>query len=273
MEMRRFIKRYFAEPGAPVTTAFEQKRVKGNPEESKHITFLLNKAGSLGSKVAAERLARAGKAIDDRGRLIEGEQLSKKARAKSIASECRIVNDIRWLCDLLSEGPGAYANGRKRLQFQSKLDNFRGANPDVPESTAKKVVKAVADTASKSMSSAKVTGPDLANAWAWSQYGRWGWPQQHGGNPWGGQRPQIASQRRVNKNIVCFHCGEKGHPARKCPGALAGKPPAKNSFFGKRRGRGVGRGGGRGGGRGTGGGRGGGVRVTWGQPAVIPPKQ
>ena len=272
-EMRKFIARYFAEPGAPVMTAFEQKRVQGKPGEKAHVSHLLNKAGSLGSKVAMERLARAGKALDDRGRLIEGEKLSAKARAKSIERECRLVHEIRWLCDLLSEGPGGYASGRKKLRFQSKLDNFRGANPDVPEATAKKVVKAVADTADKSTPTPKVTGPDLANAWAWSQYGGGGWQRPFAQNPWAAPpQVQVTPQRpALNKKIVCYHCGEKGHPARVCPGALAGKPPAKGSFFAKFRGRGLGRGNGRGRGRGRG--RGAGIRVTFGTPTVIPPKQ
>ena len=43
MELRKFIKRHFAEPGAPVLSAFDQKHVKGSPKEAKHVTFLLNK--------------------------------------------------------------------------------------------------------------------------------------------------------------------------------------------------------------------------------------
>ena len=273
--MRQFIQRHFAEVGSKVSKAFEQKHVKNNVSERKHITFLLNKAGTLGSKVCSERLARAQRAIDERGRLIEGAKLSAAARKRSIERELRMVNEIRWLCDMLSEGSGAYSSGKRQLNFQSKLDNFRGANPHIPESTAKKVLKAVEKDAEKRRE--KPRPPNSSDGRQWGKYitNHCGWPQVYAGggtpngargNPWSPYTP-VKPRQRFNKKVVCYHCGEVGHPARLCPAAAAGRPPARGSFFDNRRNGGRGRGGrgrGRGGGRGRGrGGRGtAGVHIT-----------
>ena len=45
VEMRSFLQRYFVDVGAPVVKALDQKHVKGNKQEKKHVSFLLNKMG------------------------------------------------------------------------------------------------------------------------------------------------------------------------------------------------------------------------------------
>ena len=107
-DVRGFVKKHLSTPGAPIMQVYEQAHVKKSPKEQKHVTFLLNKMGFLASKVAKERLVRAGKELDRFGRIRAGAALSKAERKESIAGEREWAGLVRWMSSLLTKGVETY---------------------------------------------------------------------------------------------------------------------------------------------------------------------
>ena len=228
-EVRGFVKKHLATPGAPIMQAYDQPHVKKSATEQKHVTFLLNKMGYLASKVAKERLARAGKELDRFGRIRKGAELSKAERKESIAGEREWSGLVRWLSSLLTKGVEAYKVFQKHKNADASLAHLLVGAPELSRSSIRRAARAVANC------------KDLAGD---DSQGREGRRQNYS---------QLKNKKRrrstvritegsSNKSKLskrrCWHCNEKGHLTGECPSAIAGKPPHPKSRFGKSRSKG-----------------------------------
>ena len=126
--VREFMQRHLTVARAPIMKAYDQKHVKGNEKERKHVTFLLNRMGYLTSKIAKERLARSGRELNRHGRMRKGAELSKKERKESIAGERKWAGEVRWLSILLSKGIQGYRKFDKGKKSQASQAHLHSAN-------------------------------------------------------------------------------------------------------------------------------------------------
>ena len=228
-EVRGFVKKHLATPGAPIMQAYDQPHVKKSTTEQKHVTFLLNKMGYLASKVAKERLARAGKELDRFGRIRKGAALSKAERKESIAGEREWSGLVRWLSSLLTKGVEAYKVFQKHKNADASLAHLLVGAPELSRSSVRRAARAVANC------------KDLAGD---ESQGREGRRQNysHLKNKKRRRSTVRITEGSSNKSKLskrrCWHCNEKGHLTGDCPSAIAGKPPHPKSRFGKSRSKG-----------------------------------
>ena len=250
VEVRDFVKKHLAVSAAPVRTAYDQAHVKGNHKERKHITFLLNRMGYLGSKIAKERLARTGKELNRHGRIRDGAEMSKKARKDSIAGERKWAGEVRWLSVLLSKGIKGYRKFNLGAKAQASQAHLTSAGI-LPSSTCKTVAAAVASCepdeggrrrrGSRSRSrSASRSRRYRRRRNSYSRGRRYGYERDRrrgrsSDRSRGRSRERRERERRQQEKKRCWHCNEKGHTVMNCPSAKKGKPPAKGSRFAKSR--------------------------------------
>ena len=231
-EVRSFVKKHLATPGAPIMQAYDQPHVKGSPKEQKHVTFLLNKMGYLASRVAKERLSRAGKELDRFGRIRKGAQMSKAERKQSIEGEREWAGLVRWLSGLLAKGVEAYKVFQKFRNADASLAHLLVGAPELSRSSVRRAARAVAnckEVTAKSDSDYYRSGSKNKNGRVKFKK----FPKRKAG---GGVRITEGGVKKPKTAVrVCWHCNEKGHVTGDCPSAIAGKPPHPKSRFGKSR--------------------------------------
>ena len=88
--------------------------------------------------------------------------MSKKARQESIESECGWAGEIRWFAEIIGDGEASYYDVKTRMEEQKKLDNFRCAHPDVPESEAKRIVRGMRESAAPTKSTKGVASSNAS---------------------------------------------------------------------------------------------------------------
>lgn len=245
--VRDFMKRHLAVPQAPISSAYDQAHVKADKDEQKHVTFLLNRMGFLASRIAKERLSRAGKELNRHGRIRKGAELSQKERKESIEGEKMWAGEVRWLSILLSKGRQAYRkyeNGKKSQASQAHL----ASAGVLPESFCKSVAASVAlcepgssskrsRSRSRSRSNSRRRYRGQRYRGGRSRYGRYG-DRDRDRNRERNERERKERERKAREardKYKCWHCNETGHVIMDCPVAKAGKPPAPGSRFAKSR--------------------------------------
>ena len=228
-EVRGFVKKHLSTPGAPIMQAYEQPHVKKSAKEQKHVTFLLNKMGFLASKVAKERLARAGKELDRFGRIRKGAELSKAERKASIAGEREWAGLVRWLSSLLTKGVEAYKVFQKHKNADASHAHLLVGAPELSRSSVRRAARAVANCKDLPVDEVRHRDGGRNNG----SYGK------NRKRRRGTVRITEGDRNKSKKNNRrCWHCNEKGHVTGDCPSAIAGKPPHPKSRFGKSRAKG-----------------------------------
>ena len=237
-EVRKFVKKHLATPGAPIMQAYDQPHVKGSSTEQKHVTFLLNKMGYLASRIGKERLSRAGKEIDRFGRIRKGAEMSKAERKESIEGEREWAGLVRWLSDMLAKGVEAYKVFQKYKNADASLAHLLVGAPELSRSSVRRAARAVANC--------KVVSFDEGDD------DKRGKGHNNGNNNNNGNRGKNRNRNKRRRGVKitakgpgnkrdkkdkrrCWHCNEVGHLTGDCPSAIAGKAPHPKSRFGKAR--------------------------------------